>query len=86
MTSEITDRLALNFGLELAKIVPGRVSTEVDADLSFDIEGTAAKARAIISEYEKLGLSHERILIKIAATWEGIRAARYFNARVSTAI
>jgi transaldolase len=75
LTSEITDRLALNFGLELAKIVPGRVSTEVDADLSFDIEGTAAKARAIIAAYEKLGLSRERVLIKIAATWEGIRAA-----------
>jgi transaldolase len=75
LTSEITDRLALNFGLELAKIVPGRVSTEVDADLSFDIEGTAAKARAIIAAYEKLGLGRERVLIKIAATWEGIRAA-----------
>jgi transaldolase len=75
LTSEITDRLALKFGLELAKIVPGRVSTEVDADLSFDIEGTVAKARAIIAEYEKLGLSRERVLIKIAATWEGIRAA-----------
>jgi transaldolase len=75
LTSEITDRLALKFGLELAEIVPGRVSTEVDADLSFDIEGTAAKARAIIAAYEKLGLSRERILIKIAATWEGIRAA-----------
>jgi transaldolase len=76
LTSEITDRLALKFGLELAEIVPGRVSTEVDADLSFDSEGTAAKARAIISEYEKLGLSRERVLIKIAATWEGIRAAK----------
>src|ERR1700730_18456569 len=75
LTSEITDRLALKFGLELAQIVPGRVSTEVDADLSFDSEGTAAKARAIISAYEKLGLSRERVLIKIAATWEGIRAA-----------
>ena len=75
LTSEITDRLALKFGLELAKIVPGRVSTEVDADLSFDIEGTAAKARAIVAAYEKLGLSRERVLIKIAATWEGIRAA-----------
>jgi transaldolase len=75
LTSEITDRLALNFGLELAKIVPGRVSTEVDADLSFDIEGRAAMARAIIAAYEKLGLSRERVLIKIAATWEGIRAA-----------
>jgi transaldolase len=75
LTSEITDRLALKFGLELAKIVPGRVSTEVDADLSFDTKGTIAKAGQIITEYEKLGLNKKRILIKIAATWEGIRAA-----------
>jgi transaldolase len=75
LTSEITDRLTLKFGLEMANVVPGRVSTEVDADLSFDIEGTAAKARAIIAGYEELGLSRERVLIKIAATWEGIRAA-----------
>ncbi len=75
LTSEITDRLALNFGFELAKIVPGRVSTEVDADLSFDIEGSVAKARKIIAGYEKLGLGRERISIKLAATWEGIRAA-----------
>lgn len=75
LTSEITERLSIRFGLELAKIVPGRVSTEVDADLSFDIDGTILKARAIIAEYEKLGLSRDRILIKIAATWEGIRAA-----------
>jgi transaldolase len=75
LTSEITDQLALKFGLEMAHVVPGRVSTEVDADLSFDIEGTAAKARAIIAAYEELGLSRERVLIKIAATWEGIRAA-----------
>jgi transaldolase len=75
LTSEITDRLALKFGLELSKIVPGRVSTEVDADLSFDTGGTIAKAGQIITEYEKLGLSHKRILIKIAATWEGIKAA-----------
>jgi transaldolase len=74
--SEITDQLALKFGLELAKIVPGHVSTEVDADLSFDIEGMVAKARAIIAGYGKLGLSRERVLIKIAATWEGIRAAK----------
>jgi transaldolase len=75
LTSEITDRLALKFGLELSKIVPGRVSTEVDADLSFDTGGTIAKAGQIITEYEKLGLSHKRILIKVAATWEGIKAA-----------
>jgi transaldolase len=64
LTSEITDRLALNFGLELAKIVSGRISAEVDAELSFDIKGTTAKARAIIAEYEKLGLSREHVLIK----------------------
>ncbi|MGH6864140.1 MAG: transaldolase family protein, partial [Methylocella sp.] len=75
LPSEITDRLALKFGLEMAKIVPGRVSTEVNADLSFDIEATAVKARAIIAGYGKLGLSRGRVLIKIAATWEGIRAA-----------
>jgi transaldolase len=75
LTSEITDRLALKFGLELSKIVPGRVSTEVDADLSFDTGGTVTKAGLIITEYEKLGLNHQRVLIKIAATWEGIRAA-----------
>jgi len=75
LTSEITDRLALNFGMELSKIVPGRISTEVDADLSFDTVGTVNKAGQIITEYEKLGLNHKRILIKIAATWEGIRAA-----------
>ncbi|MEJ2594276.1 MAG: transaldolase [bacterium] len=69
------DRLAVNFGMEILKIVPGRVSTEVDARLSFDTEGTIAKARQLIGMYEKEGISRERILIKIAATWEGIRAA-----------
>jgi transaldolase len=71
----ICDRLAVAFGAELAGIVPGRVSTEVDADLSFDTEATVAKARAIIQAYEERGIGRERILIKIAATWEGIRAA-----------
>jgi transaldolase len=75
MTSQISDRLAINFGSELTKIVPGRVSTEVDADLSFDTESTIAKARAIIAEYKQRGIEKNRILIKIAATWEGIRAA-----------
>lgn len=75
MTSQISDRLAINFGSELTKIVPGRVSTEVDADLSFDTEGTVAKALAIIAEYKQRGIEKNRILIKIAATWEGIRAA-----------
>jgi len=71
----ICDRLAVAFGAELAGIVPGRVSTEVDADLSFDTEATVAKARAIIRAYEERGIGRERILVKIASTWEGIRAA-----------
>lgn len=69
------DRVAVNFGLEILKIVPGRVSTEVDARLSFDTDGTIAKARELIRLYEQAGVGRERILIKIAATWEGIRAA-----------
>ena len=69
------DRLAVNFGLEILKIVPGRVSTEVDARLSFDTKATIEKARFLIHLYESSGISRERILIKIAATWEGIRAA-----------
>ncbi|MFO7308746.1 MAG: transaldolase [Pseudomonadota bacterium] len=75
VTAAVCDRLAVSFGTELTKIVPGRVSTEVDADLSFDIEGTVAKARALIAAYEARGVSRDRILIKIASTWEGIRAA-----------
>jgi transaldolase len=71
----VCDRLAVSFGRELAGIVPGRVSTEVDADLSFDTEGSIAKARAIIAAYAERGVPRERILIKVAATWEGIRAA-----------
>jgi transaldolase len=71
----ICDRLAVAFGAELAGIVPGRVSTEVDADLSFDTAATVAKAREIIGAYEARGVGRERILIKIASTWEGIRAA-----------
>jgi transaldolase len=69
------DRLAVNFGKEILKIVPGRVSTEVDARLSFDREATIAKARELIGLYETAGISRERILIKVASTWEGIRAA-----------
>jgi transaldolase len=75
VVTAICDRLAVAFGTELANIVPGRVSTEVDADLSFDTNATLAKARAIIGSYEERGIGRERILIKIAATWEGIRAA-----------
>jgi len=71
----VCDRLAVSFGTELAKIVPGRVSTEVDADLSFDTRATLDKARALIEAYEARGISRDRILIKVASTWEGIRAA-----------
>lgn len=76
----VCDRLAVTFGAELAGIVPGRVSTEVDADLSFDTEATVTKARAIIAAYEQRGIGRERILIKIAATWEGIQAAKRLQA------
>jgi len=69
------DRVAVNFGLEILRIVPGRVSTEVDARLSFDTEKTVEKARHIIDMYEKEGVIREKILIKIASTWEGIQAA-----------
>jgi transaldolase len=69
------DKLAVAFGLEILKIVPHRVSTEVDARLSFDYDGTIAKARQLIALYERAGASRERILIKIASTWEGIQAA-----------
>ncbi|MGK7871856.1 MAG: transaldolase [Xenococcaceae cyanobacterium] len=69
------DRLAVSFGLKILKIVPGRVSTEVDARLSYDTEGTLRKARYLISQYEAAGVSRDRVLIKIASTWEGIRAA-----------
>jgi transaldolase len=69
------DRLFVSFGREILKHVPGRVSTEVDARLSFDTEGTLAKARHLIKLYEKEGVSRERVLIKVASTWEGIRAA-----------
>ncbi len=69
------DKLSVNFGLKILEIVPGRVSTEVDARLSFDTEATVDKARKLIALYEDAGISRERILIKIASTWEGIRAA-----------
>jgi transaldolase len=69
------ERLAIAFGKRILKIVKGRVSTEVDARLSYDTQGTIAKAHSIIQQYEQDGVSRERILIKIASTWEGIRAA-----------
>ncbi|MFO1460654.1 MAG: transaldolase [Verrucomicrobiota bacterium] len=69
------DRLFVLFGIEILKHVPGRVSTEVDAKLSFDTESTLQKARQLIGYYEEAGISRERVLIKIGSTWEGIRAA-----------
>ncbi|MBD2458731.1 transaldolase [Nostoc sp. FACHB-87] len=69
------DRLAVSFGLKILQIIPGRVSTEVDARLSYDTEATVAKGREIIAQYKAAGIGPERILIKIASTWEGIRAA-----------
>jgi len=69
------DKVFVNFGLEILKIVPGRVSTEVDARLSFDIDGSVQKARQLIALYEAAGIDRKRILIKLASTWEGIKAA-----------
>jgi transaldolase len=73
---EITDRLLVAFGRKILDIIPGRVSTETDARLSFDTEATISKGRALIALYEAAGVPRERILIKIASTWEGIQAAR----------
>jgi len=72
---QVIDRLLVTFGLEILAIVPGRVSSEVDARLSFDREATIAKAKSIIQLYQNAGIGRERILIKIASTWEGIQAA-----------
>ena len=69
------DKLAVNIGLEILKIVPGRISTEVDARLSYDTQETVEKARKLIALYNAAGVSNDRILIKIASTWQGIRAA-----------
>lgn len=74
-SDEIIDQLLISFGIKILEIVPGRVSTETDARLSFDTEATVAKGRQLIALYEAAGISRERILIKIASTWEGIRAA-----------
>ncbi len=72
---EVVDRLLIAFGTEILKFVPGRVSTEIDAALSFDTDATVAKGRELIALYEAAGVSRERVLIKIASTWEGIRAS-----------
>ena len=68
------DRLAVSFGLKILQIIPGRVSTEVDARLSYDTDATVAKARDLIGQYQAAGISKERVLIKIASTWQGIKA------------
>jgi len=75
VVNAVADRLAVSVGSALAAIVPGRVSTEVDADLSFDVEASVNRGRRIIADYEERGVGRERILIKLASTWEGIRAA-----------
>lgn len=72
---DATDKLAVNIGLEILKLVPGRISTEVDARLSYDTEASIAKAKRIIKLYNDAGISNDRILIKLASTWQGIRAA-----------
>lgn len=76
VVAAVADRLAISVGAALAKLVPGRVSTEVDADLSFDTEASIAKAHGIIAAYKERGIERDRILIKLASTWEGIRAAQ----------
>lgn len=75
LVDDIIDHVLIAFGLEILKIVPGRVSTETDARLSFDVQGTVTKARDLIALYEHAGISRDRVLIKIASTWEGIKAA-----------
>ncbi|KAA0875278.1 transaldolase [Nitrincola tapanii] len=74
--SNLTDRLAVQIGHEILKLIPGRISTEVDARLSFNTQATLEKARRLIHLYEEMGISRDRVLIKIASTWEGIAAAR----------
>ena len=74
-TGDIIDRVLVAFGLEILKIIPGRVSTEIDAALSFDTDATVAKGRELIALYEQAGAGRERVLIKIASTWEGIKAS-----------
>ncbi|KAG1445301.1 hypothetical protein G6F56_009964 [Rhizopus delemar] len=75
------DKLLVNFGSEILKVVPGRVSTEVDARLSFDVEGTVNKALTLIKLYEENGINKDRILIKIASTYEGIQAAHILETK-----
>jgi transaldolase len=81
LISQMLDYLLVLFGLEILKIIPGRVSTETDASLSFDTDGLVNKAHHFISLYKQNGIAKERILIKIATTWEGIRARRFCKRR-----
>lgn len=74
-TRQVMDELLVAFGMEILKIIPGRVSTETDANLSFDTQALVAKAKKFIDLYQKQGIGRERVLVKIASTWEGIRAA-----------
>ncbi|MCW8884269.1 MAG: transaldolase [Motiliproteus sp.] len=76
----MADKLAVNFGLEILKVIPGRISTEVDSRLSFDTQATMERARRLIKLYNEAGISNDRILIKIASTWEGIQAAKQLEA------
>ena len=78
---EVTDRLLVRFGCEILSVVPGRVSTEVDARLSFNTQATLARAERLIELYQAAGIHTDRVLIKIAATWEGIEAARLLEMR-----
>lgn len=79
MVDAVIDRLSVNFGRRILEIVPGRVSTEVDARLSFDMTGTVDKAHQLIELYKEAGVDTDRVLIKIASTWEGIRAAEHLE-------
>lgn len=79
--SEATDQLFVLFGKEILNVIPGRVSTEVDARLSFDRDGSIEKALKFIKAYEALGIKKDRILIKLASTWEGIEAARILESQ-----
>ena len=83
VVAAVADRLAISVGAALAGLVPGRVSTEVDADLSFDTQASITKARHIIASYKERGIERERILIKLASTWEGIKAAEVLQSEVS---
>jgi transaldolase len=74
------DKLFVNFGVEILKIVPGRVSTEIDARLSFDTEANVAKGKELIALYKEAGIDSDRVLLKIASTWEGLQAAKQLEA------